>query len=232
MSEAIRLDGLVFRVRRSIPRKTFGLTVERSGRLVAHAPADAPLHELLKWTKKKLLWVHRKLALRKEMVINSRAPQFIAGESFSFLGRRHQLKFVKIQERALQFDGSKFSLRSNARSARAHLKRWYIERGKELLPSRVAMFAKKTKMIPKRVEVRDLHFRWGSCGKGGVIFLNWKLLQLPLSLIDYVIAHELVHLSEHRHGAVFWRRLSDVMPDWERRKDELALRAKEHLVLL
>lgn len=231
MSEAIRLDGLVFRVRRSIPRKTFGLTVERSGQLTAHAPVNASIHELSKWTKKKLLWVHQKIALRKETVIKAPAPQYICGESFSYLGRRHRLKRVKAQERVLQFDGSSFTLRSNVRSIRKYFTRWYTERGKELLPGRVAKIAKQLNKTPKRVEVRDLHFRWGSCGKTGVIFLNWKLLQLPLSLIDYVIAHELIHLSERQHGEAFWSRLSDVMPDWKRRKEELAYRAKEHLVV-
>ena len=73
-------------------------------------------------------------------------------------------------------------------------------------------------------------FRWGSCGKNGVLFLNWKVLQLPLRLVDYVIMHELVHLREGHHGSAFWEALGQVMPDWQKRKDGLAERAKDYLV--
>ena len=68
----------------------------------------------------------------------------------------------------------------------------------------------------------ELGFRWGSCGKNGVIRFNWRLLQLQVRLIDYVIAHELVHLHEHNHSPEFWRILDRVLPDWRQRKDELA----------
>ena len=65
-------------------------------------------------------------------------------------------------------------------------------------------------------------FRWGSCGKNGVLFFNWKVLQLPVRLADYVIAHELVHLVEGHHGPAFWATLGRAMPDWQKRKEALA----------
>jgi len=80
------------------------------------------------------------------------------------------------------------------------------------------------------VEVRELGFRWGSCGRNGVVYLNWKLLQLPVRLTDYVIAHELVHLHEGQHRPEFWAALSRAMPDWRKRKDALAEKAKDYLV--
>ena len=95
---------------------------------------------------------------------------------------------------------------------------------------RVDTLSARTGSKPRRVEVRDLGFRWGSCGRNGVLYFNWKLLQLPVRLADYVIAHELVHLCEGHHGPEFWATLGRAMPDWQRRKDALADRAKDYLV--
>jgi predicted metal-dependent hydrolase len=60
-----------------------------------------------------------------------------------------------------------------------------------------------------------------------VVFFNWRLLQLPVRLADYVIAHELSHLIEPYHGSAFWRVLDRSMPDWKERKEELKTRAQE-----
>lgn len=63
--------------------------------------------------------------------------------------------------------------------------------------------------------------RWGSCTAGGVVRLNWRIVQAPLSLIDYVVAHELVHLRHHEHSPAFWRALAVVMPEYEVRRQAL-----------
>jgi predicted metal-dependent hydrolase len=59
-----------------------------------------------------------------------------------------------------------------------------------------------------------------------VVFLNWRLLQLPVRLADYVICHELVHLRVPNHSSAFWTMLDGVQPDWRKRKDELAAQAQ------
>ena len=78
-----------------------------------------------------------------------------------------------------------------------------------------------------RVDVRDLGYRWGSCGKKGVVYFNWKLLQLPVRIIDYVIAHELAHLLEPHHGIALWGILDRSPPDWRDRSEELKVKARE-----
>lgn len=230
MTQTLQLGGLLFEVRRSDRRKTLGLTVDRAGELVAHVPAETSMDELSRWVGKKLLWVHRKLALKEEAAPRMRAPEYVSGEAFSYLGRRYRLKLVERQEQPLQFDGARFTLRRDARPAEAHFRNWYITTGADWLRQRVDTLSARTGSKPRRVEVRDLGFRWGSCGRNRVVYFNWKLLQLPVRLADYVIAHELVHLREGHHGPAFWATLGRAMPDWQKRKDALAGKAKDYLV--
>lgn len=230
MKETLRLNGLVFEVRRSDRRKTLGLTVDRGGELVAHVPLGTSVEELTRWINSKLLWVYRKLALKEDAAPKVHAPEYVSGEAFCYLGRRFRLKVVPAQKLPLQFDGTWFSLRRDARPAEVHFRRWYLETGTDWLQQRIEWLSQHATRKPEKIEVRDLGFRWGSCGKGGVVYFNWKALQLPVRLLDYIIMHELVHLVEGHHGPKFWQALGRAMPDWQRRKDALVDRAKEYLV--
>lgn len=230
MTETLQLGGLLFEVRRSDRRKCLGLTVDRAGELVAHVPTETSADELSRWVGKKLLWVHRKLALKEEAAPRMRAPEYVSGEAFSYLGRYYRLKLVERQEQPLQFDGTHFTLRRDARPAEAHFRKWYVTTGADWVTRRVETLSARTTSKPRRVEVRDLGFRWGSCGRNGVVYFNWKLLQLPVRLADYVIAHELVHLREGHHGPEFVKALDRAMPDWQKRKDAIASNAKDYLV--
>jgi predicted metal-dependent hydrolase len=231
MSEMLEVGNLTFEVRRSLRRKTLGLTVDRGGELVLHSPDNTTDCELIQWTRSKLLWVHRKLTLKEELAPKVRAPEFVSGENFSYLGRNYRLKLVQGSGEPLRFDGKYFWLAKDARGeAEAHFRRWYICTGRDWLSERTAALARKTGADASRIEVRDLGFRWGSCGKHEVLFFNWRLLQLPVRLIDYIIVHELAHLQEPRHSPEFWRAVERALPAWRKRKDELNDDAARFLV--
>ena len=197
--------------------------MDRTAELVVHAPESASLAELERWTRKKLLWVHQKLALKQELAPKTHEPEYVSGESFQYLGRGYQLRLVDKQTAPLEFDGRRFNLRKDARPvAGEHFRRWYIQTGSPWITKRTTLLVRKAGAEPSRIEVRDLGFRWGSCGSRGAVLLNWRLLQLPVRLADYVICHELVHLREPHHGPSFWALLESVQPDWRERQQELA----------
>ncbi len=221
MSETLELQGLTVEIRRSARRRTLSLTVDRGGELVLHTPLTAGGDEIAAWARSKLLWVHRKLALKKAIMLPVRSPEYVTGETFAYLGRRYRLLLVTEQPEALHFDGTRFLLRHDARPADAHFKRWYIAAGKAWLPQRVALLRSRTGPAPARVAVRELGFRWGSCGRDGALYLNWRLLQLPIRVVDYVVIHELCHLVEPSHRPEFWRMLERALSDWRERKEEL-----------
>lgn len=221
MSGTLTVEGITFTIRRSAWRRTLGITVDRSGELIVHVPGDVDDEALISWTRKKLLWVQRKLLLKEDVAPKVRTPEYVSGESFSYLGRNYPLKVVDHQNEALRFDGARFWLRRDARPADAHFRRWYIATGRTWLPQRIEFLQHRTGRAPSRVMVRDLGFHWGSCGRDGTVYINWRVLQLPVRLVDYVLVHELCHLIEPHHRLEFWCVVERALPDWQDRKNEL-----------
>lgn len=228
MNEVLVVDNLEFEVRRSSRRKTLGLTVDRAGELVVHSPETASEAELHKWVEKKLLWVHQKLLRKEEYGRRAHQLEMVSGESIAYLGQNYRLRIVKDQPTPLHFDGQWFSLRKkDRREAPRYFQLWYQDVGAEWLNERVKFWEPRVGITASKIVVGDLGFRWGSCGKNDALYFNWRLLQLPVFLVDYVVAHELVHLHEHNHTPEFWRILGRVLPDWKERKDELSRKQAE-----
>jgi len=83
----------------------------------------------------------------------------------------------------------------------------------------------------KAVEVRDLGFRWGSCGRDGTVYFHWMTILLPARIVEYVLVHELVHLIEPKHTPEFWSRVERAIPDSEARKRWLAEQGMAYVTL-
>ena len=223
MNKVLVVENLEFEVRRSPRRKTFGLTVDRSGELVVHAPETATEAELHKWVEGKLLWVHQKLLCKEMHNSGVHRLEMVSGESIAYLGQNYRLKIIKEQPTPLQFDGQWFLLREDDRlDAPRHFQAWYQNAGAEWLKERVRVWEGKVGKAASKIVVSDLGYRWGSCGKNSVLYFNWRLLRLPVFLLDYVIAHELVHIHERNHTPTFWEILGRVLPDWKERKQALS----------
>ena len=82
------------------------------------------------------------------------------------------------------------------------------------LPGRCLELAGKTGLDLTRVSIRDQRSRWGACSARRVITLNWRLVQMPQSVRDYVIFHELMHIHQPNHSRRFWREVERVCAWW------------------
>ena len=98
---------------------------------------------------------------------------------------------------------------------------WLRQQAQERLPERVGAWCLKVGVAMPQVLVADQRKRWGSCDQGGTIRLNWRIIQAPMRLVDYVVVHELVHLKHRGHGRDYWQAVGRVMPGYERRREEL-----------
>ena len=89
------------------------------------------------------------------------------------------------------------------------------ERARRELPQRLLELAAQHRLTVTRVSVRNQRWRWGSCNRNGHICLNWRLVQMPDAVRDYVLLHELMHLKRMDHSPKFWKLLGDVCPDFK-----------------
>ena len=90
---------------------------------------------------------------------------------------------------------------------------WYQQEAWDHLNKRVTEFGKVMGVAPNQLKLSNAKKRWGSCSGKRSINLNWRLIMLDDSLIDYVVVHELAHLVELNHSAAFWRTVEGVLPD-------------------
>jgi len=122
-----------------------------------------------------------------------------------------------------------FHLRSLDSDFRPQLLRQFILAAELEFAPRVRELAATHGIRVAKVAVRDQRRRWGSCSTRGNISLNWRLLQVPPFVSDYVILHELAHRAHMDHSASFWREVERLCPGW--REAEAWIRANARRVL-
>lgn len=88
-------------------------------------------------------------------------------------------------------------------------------RAKRDLPARLLELAARHGLVVSRVSVRNQRWRWGSCSPSGHICLNWRLAQMPDSVRDYVMIHELMHLERLDHSSKFWKLVAQACPGYQ-----------------
>lgn len=118
----------------------------------------------------------------------------------------HYLEAVKRQENRPVSDLTN--------TQRAALEKRYITAAKEYFPKRAAHFLPLTGGSFSRITIRDQKTRWGSCSSTGTLSFNYRLMFAPPRVLDYVVVHELCHLTQMNHSRAFWDLVASVLPDY------------------
>jgi len=216
-------------------RRTIGFTVDDRGlsitapRWVTLADVEAAIHEKQRWIFNKLgEWRHREARRVLPTV------QWRNGASLPFLG----------QPITLQLESPAGVLLFNAETRVLHLampthvdeqqikdrvQGWLQHQARRLLPERLEIYADKLGVRHTGFALTSAATRWGSCTADGKIRLNWRLMHFPLSMIDYVAAHELAHLKEMNHGPRFWETVESIFPEFRDARAQLRAHPPELL---
>lgn len=222
-------DTLSYTLRRTGRQRSIGIIVEPDSRVIVLAPVAAGLQQVEQIVRRRLPWIRRQRRTFEALPLPPLPRQWVAGETHRFLGRQYRLKLLAGRERSVRLSGGYFVVTvptpTNRTVVRRLMEAWYREHAKALLADRVRRVLASTTWLDRHtppITIKALRRRWGSTSTTGRICFNLDLIKLPLPCIDYVVAHELVHLAIPSHRPGFWRMLARVMPDWRRWRDRLA----------
>ena len=218
-----------YEVRRSERRKkTVQITTDGGGVQVA-APMTTPDSELRAIVRKRAPWI---LSHASGAMLDAAPKRFVSGETLPYLGRNVRLvvEFADVRSPELRFDHWRFrvavpkTLNGGERfePIRRAVVGWYRGRAAERLPNVVERWwSRLGRGEMSQILVRDQRQRWGSCASDGTLRFNWRAMMLKPMLIEYVVVHELAHLTHRNHSTDFWDMLSTAMPDAQQRRKSL-----------
>ena len=219
-AEFITVDGIKYEIKRSARRKKVALGFE-NGAYIVYAPRGVSRGELSSIVAQYGDELRRKLAQRAAPVPEHRYEE---GELFYYRGELYPLRFVSRSGiYPLRFDGASFlSFEGLARDEICHnFEVWYRLRLREIVQAEFPALCKKIGASPRRVSLKNAKTIWGSCSSSGGVTLNVRLALVPPPLAEYVMIHELCHMSEMNHSPKFWALVDRYCPDYAARRKEL-----------
>jgi hypothetical protein len=203
--------GVVFE--RSHRANNYRLTLRRDGTAVATIPARGTEREALRFVEQHRDWLARARARQAKRPRG--AEIWTIGTHVLWRGEMTAIRVAAEGEKAqVCLAADTFRVARLDGDLRPTLEAHFARRAKIELPARTWELAAVTAMDVKHVTVRNQRSRWGSCSANGTISLNWRLVQTPDFVRDYIIYHELMHLREMNHSDRFWARVGEVCPGW------------------
>ena len=218
-----------YEVQRSRRRKkTVRITVER-GVVRVVVPSVAKSDAIRRAVRKRAAWIINRLSQAPSEGVQKR---FVNGESLPYLGQdvRIAVRFADVRSPEIRLDDGRFrvAVPPNLRGQRRHeamhsaFVAWYREHAAVQVSECVDNWWTKLGRGEKsRVLIRNQRRRWGSCASDGTLRINWRIIMLEPALIEYIVVHELAHLSVRNHSPEFKKLMSSVLPDFRDRQKRL-----------
>ena len=197
-------------------RKSIEIKIENA-KLTLRCPFRTSDEKLLNFLNKKKNWINNKLNIQLKNIdlIYNRKRKDI----YLYLGVEKKLKLehsyhhsiINFKTNIIYKDASFFQ-----KQIRKNLINWYKLSAKNFLSARIKKISSKFGIFFNEVVIKEYKSKWGLCYfEKKKICLNWKLIMAPISVIDYVIIHELCHLIEPNHSKSFWQEIYKLKKDYK-----------------
>jgi predicted metal-dependent hydrolase len=225
-------DAVVAYLFQRAKRRTIGFVVGPDG-LVVRAPRWTPVGEVEAALREKSQWITRKLDESRERQTRQHEARIdwcdgvvlpLYGEpvrvqldpSHAFGAGGAQLDSGS--PRALRVGLPKAATPEQIRDA---VQAWLMRHAREHFLQRLDHFAPLLQVQWRKLSLSSAGTRWGSARIDGSIRLNWRLVHFKMSVLDYVVAHELSHLRVMDHSPRFWDTVRAVVPDFAEQRAQL-----------
>ena len=211
-------------------RKTIQLKIVGPDQLAVSAPPKTSPAELERIIHTKAGWITKGMLQYRRLAENPVNNSWNDGSSLLFLGQPHMIKIrpvtgqsgVELADKVITVNISTDA----AGTVPGLLKSWYVNQASGILAGRTAEWSGKIGVRPNRIVIKEQQTRWGSCSSLGNINYNWRIVMAPVSIIDYLVVHELCHLRVPNHSTDFWRLVASFLPDFKDRRNWLRQNGK------
>ncbi|MEY9867264.1 putative metal-dependent hydrolase [Peribacillus sp. B2I2] len=215
-------------------KKDVSIIVEWMEGIRLIAPKSITDEQINEVVRKKAPTILQKLKEVNEITEPPLPKEFVSGEKFKYLGRNYRLKVYKeegLPKAKLAFIRGRFIATvpygmdeyEKRKQLMELFRTWYLEHGKTKIQSRLKLYCAKMGVTPNDVQLKEQKMRWGTCTTEGNIYLNWRIMLAPMSILDYVLVHEMAHLRFMNHSNDYWNFVRSILPDYEQRKEWLRI---------
>lgn len=215
------------RLARNRRARRYILRLGADGSARVTVPRGGTVAEAVQFAQRNAAWIEKEL-----LRLATRSPRpraWLLGTEFLFRGQLVRLEAGADGQGGLVcFGQESLHVPDAAADLRPAVERRLRALAAEELPARALELAAGHVFAVRRVSVRNQRSRWGSCSRRGAVSLNWRLVQAPPWVRDYLILHELVHLREMNHSSRFWREVARLCPEFANARRWL----KDHSELL
>jgi predicted metal-dependent hydrolase len=218
---------------RSVRRRRAVLNVDEYG-LTVHVPWRANRTAIERFMQDSAAWILKKL--EEWSRFPPRRQRWLHGESIEYVGQSLRLELLiggAVARARLAVPGRlQICLPAlSEAAARAAAVNWYRRHARLNFQSRLAHFVEVMRVRTPRLILSSARTRWGSCNSNGEVRLNWRLIQAPQTVIDYVVVHELSHIREMNHSRRFWRIVEQACPEHALARAHLEERGRWYLAV-
>jgi predicted metal-dependent hydrolase len=185
-------------------------------------PERFPLSEVEPFVAEKRPWIERTLRRYSRAAAEHPPARLHDGGELPFLGRRLALRVRREPARLrahLALRAGELSVALGPRhELEGEIEAWYRRRARLEVAPRLTAASERAGVQAGPLQIRGQRTRWASCSTSGAMSFNWRLLLAPAEILDYVVEHEVAHLTVHDHSERFWRLLAGRCPDYPARE--------------
>lgn len=215
-------QAIPYEERRSARYRRITLSIFENGLRIS-APSYVSAKQLQEVIVSKREWILKNWLARQT---RQKTPAgFRDGEHFLYRGNTLQLKIIRYPHKMVRVFREGQVLRvylpqnlpeeDSSPHIKAALSAWYKAQARKVLSDKLEMHAKRMKVAFQMFRLKEQKTIWGSCSNKGNINLNWRIIMAPDAGMDYIIIHELAHLTHLNHSKEFWERVAEFMPEYK-----------------
>lgn len=192
-------------------KKNISIKVNPNGEVIVSSPLRLDFNYIYNLVEKNAKWIINQIDKNKEKSLFEENKLIYKGKIYNII--------VNITKRESIYLIDNFIIINSKSKDNTYIYKlisdWYKKMAVELLPSRVYSISRKLNLNPTKIFIKNQKTLWGSCNTKKEIRLNWRLILMKESVMDYIIIHELCHIVQMNHSKDFWSLVEKFDPDYK-----------------